>query len=909
MNSFRTGYNERSWAIDLIGHIKGVARTGNRPIKDAGGEQTLRTEGGSLFPDVLLFGDHATAKILQGWELKFPDTSIEDPEFFSNARIKAEALGLDSFLLWNVSSARLFIKDVLKGEYLLAQEWNDLADITSRHAVNGQRARWLSLLNEIIAVLNNMFESGQLEGRPFVEAYRSGGITALIMEHSDLVAEELSHAARRDSALRDDITLWWDQYQAEYGGDTAINVLAKANISNWIGKFLFANILKEKDSRARAVMLIDEGTTPSAALAIFAQLSRDCNFWTIFSDTVGLAEVPSVVWNQLKQLNRFLGELRLGSIDQSQLSLVLESTVEVAVRKLRGQYPTPIELARLLVHICSRNLEMDRILDPCCGSGTIARAAMELKIGTEVAPNVVAGAVYASDQDPQAVQIAAFALAKPDLMHLPLRLFQRDAFTLQPDTLIDYRDPSDGTAFTESLGLFDAIVSNLPFVAQAGRRQYGNAIARVNEVLGSGPVTLPGRSDVAAYLPFSLHSLLNDRGQLGVIITNAWLSTAWGDAFFHLLDRYYHLRTVITSGAGRWFKNSQVVTNILILEKRGRSDVPSAPINFVVLTRPLEEFADEAAVRVAAAQIRRGQTQNDSMTIRAVDPAKMARFRMVGLGGNAQFVNCDWVLDLPLIPLTSLFDVRRGERRGMNALFYPKAGHGIEPDYIRPLAKSFSDFTRLQSSATREAFCCNKSQTELRALGHRGALTWISRFDTAANRTRLAPHAPPGSHWYSMSADEVAKLVMTINYGDRLFVGRLEPPAFADQRLVCLDEKVGTDVELCHALLNSAISMFIIEGMGFGRGLGALDLSSMRIEGFMHMLNPSRISAADKQSIIQAFAPLLGRDILQIADELEQDDRKAFDEAVISAFGVTVSRQQIYDALLALVSIRQAARE
>ena len=41
-------YNERSWAIDLIGHIKIVVSSNNHSIKDAGGEQTVKSEGGSV---------------------------------------------------------------------------------------------------------------------------------------------------------------------------------------------------------------------------------------------------------------------------------------------------------------------------------------------------------------------------------------------------------------------------------------------------------------------------------------------------------------------------------------------------------------------------------------------------------------------------------------------------------------------------------------------------------------------------------------------------------------------------------------------------------------------------------------------------------------------------------------------
>ena len=79
-------------------------------------------------------------------------------------------------------------------------------------------------------------------------------------------------------------------------------------------------------------------------------------------------------------------------------------------------------------------------------------------------------------------------------------------------------------------------------------------------------------------------------------------------------------------------------------------------------------------------------------------------------------------------------------------------------------------------------------------------------------------------HWYEMRADTLTDLVMFIAYGDRLFVGRVDPPAFADQRLVRLDPIREIDIDLMHALLNSTISMFLIEGNGFGRGLGCLGL-------------------------------------------------------------------------------------
>ena len=85
-------YNERSWAIDLISEINSITSTRNLRIKKAGGEYTLSTEKNPLFPDVLLFADSSCQSILQGWELKLPDTPITDNEFIENATKKHSIL-------------------------------------------------------------------------------------------------------------------------------------------------------------------------------------------------------------------------------------------------------------------------------------------------------------------------------------------------------------------------------------------------------------------------------------------------------------------------------------------------------------------------------------------------------------------------------------------------------------------------------------------------------------------------------------------------------------------------------------------------------------------------------------------------------------------------------------------------
>ena len=907
----KANYNERSWAIDLIGHLQGIANAGHQSVRHVSGEQTIAVNGGSMFPDVLLFGDRDAARILQGWELKLPDTSINDAEFFDNAAEKARSLGLDSFVLWNVRYARLYVL-AQDDNFILHTEWDALSDIKTRADVQRHRVRWEAVGAEILQTVNALLASGDLEGRQFIEAYRSGGLTTLVLQNTQLVADAIKAESQKSRELRSQIALWWSRNQQDYDGNDPHLALARANLINWMGKFLFAHVLRERDDRAAIVTGINENIGPEGALETFDVITRACNFWTVFCDAMALRVVPPEAWRQLCEFNRLLGDLRLGAVDQEQLSTVLETSAAVSDRKARGQYTTPAPLANLLVKLCLDDLN-DRILDPCCGSGTIIRAALDMKLHGAVAPAGAASQICGNDLDKPAVQLATFSLTSPLLMRQPLRLFSFDAFTLAPDLAVSFRDPSDGTEHTEALGTFRAIASNLPFVAQEGRATYGNAIQTVNNWLESETgETLPGRADVAAYLPFALYDLLEPGGRMGIIITNAWLGTAWGAAFYERLKDFFELRTVVTSGAGRWFSNADVVTNILVLQKPEIGAEPDHGTEFVVLKQPIDVLTDDDHAQNVAALIDQGMPQEDVLTIQRTNRENIERLRPMGLAGSAQFVGVDWVLDLPLVPARNLLDIRRGERRGWNDLFYPAPNHGIEAEYIAPVLRSSKGLDKLVGRASKDAFTCSRTTAELTKRGDIGALAWIKRFENVRNGKNepltdvLAKTAPLGGHWYEMRADRLTEFVVPMGFGSRLYVGRLDPPAFVDQRLIALNAKDGTDADLLHALLNSTLSLLMIEAIGFGRGLGVLDINKDRIEDALHVLDPAAITADARNKIVGAFKPLTARAILEVADELDQDDRIAFDEIILEAFKVTVAREKIYDSLRALTEIRQS---
>jgi hypothetical protein len=163
-------YNERSWAIDLISHINQIIPDAGI-INRAGGEFSLVGRGQALFPDVLLFGDHGTGHILQGWELKMPDTPIDNVEFYENAKEKAMRLGLSSFLLWNAIDVKLYI--YTNEQFTLCTDFKiDRLPYTSRQDVHDRPDLWKRTTIDIITRLNTFFSTGKLQTILLVFSFR-----------------------------------------------------------------------------------------------------------------------------------------------------------------------------------------------------------------------------------------------------------------------------------------------------------------------------------------------------------------------------------------------------------------------------------------------------------------------------------------------------------------------------------------------------------------------------------------------------------------------------------------------------------------------------------------------------------------------------------------------------------------
>lgn len=915
----RVTYNERSWAIDVISAIEVFLANKSWHFKGAGGESTISNNKKSLFPDILLFKDQTKDIIVQGWELKMPDTQINDAELISNAIKKAQILKRDSFVLWNVKSAVLYVRN---GEnFEIHKSWNDI-NINSRLEVKPNEQLWKELLYEILADLNNFFESGEIPEVTSQEILSIDEVIDVVLENTNNTAETLKAKARTTRQLDAEINLWWNSSSNEYGFTSTqtehkLATLSMVVLTDWVFKIIFAHILKRHFNEAKEIENIERSTSIVDAMEILTSISQRCNFWNIFSPNLGQQYISETAWSELTELNQFLSTVNIEAIEIEILHQLLQSTIATAKRKVAGQFSTPKKLADLLTRLTIDD-KTKIVIDPCCGTGTIIKQAYELKEEYEINSNDILNTIWASDKHSFPIQLSTLSMAKPSNIGKIINVFNSDVIELNQGEAIQFRNPNNGEIVEKEFPIVDYVVSNLPFIKSKEMKVLNPHIVDINDWIKEGAnttETLSGKSDIFAYIPFYLYQFLSENGKIGLILSNAWLGTDYGEIFLELFQKFFKIELVVISGKGKWFDNADVVTTILVASKKDPQTPTSndSEISFCTLNEKLEEIDD---IRTLSDNII-VNVESENLTINRYSIAQINSFEDFGIPWSGYFSNLSWVANVRdrFINTSDIFHFTRGERRGWNPMFYPASGHNIEEEYIKPVLKHLRGTTNLECVTNAEAFCCSRSIEELENLGHSGAIAWIRSFENQRNGTnRPLPEvlAKPNMHWYEMSTENMADFVANVNYDKSLFIAKFENRSFIDQRMIGFsirDEYQEENKTLYLALLNSTASLFFIESFGFGRGLGALDLRATKFERDFKILNPNILSQEQKNQIVELFSPIMQRNRLPLEQELESEDRITFENALMEIYGISEYYEPIKDSLKQLYRIRFAVKD
>lgn len=912
-------YNERSWAIDVITEINLYIHNKSWHFKGAGGESTIKNDSKSLFPDVLLFKDQLKNIILQGWELKMPDTAINDAELISNAIKKAKILKRESFILWNVKSAVLYNR--VDENFQILKTWDDI-EINNRSEVKPNENLWKVFLHQILEDLNAFFEDGDIKDVTTSEILSIDEIIDIVLENTEETAENIKSKLRTNSRLEAKINRWWlvsaNEYGQKYTDKThLIPTLSMVILTDWIFKIVFANILKRHFNEAKRIEEINYETSLNEAIDIIVSISENCNFWNIFSPNLAQELISNNAWIQIIELNQFLSNIDINEIDIEILQELLQNSVASAKRKVAGQFATPKILADLLTRLTISD-KSKIVIDPCCGTGTIIKQAFRLKEEYEINQDEILNSIWASDKHSFPIQLSTLSLTKPEIFGKILNVFNSDVIDLETKKTIEFRNPNNGKIVNKDFPLVDYVVSNLPFIKSKEIKELNENIPKINTWISEQlerEVSLSGKSDIFAYIPFYIHQFLSENGKIGLILSNAWLGTDYGETFLEIFQEFYKIEYVVISGRGKWFDNADVVTTLLIAEKKipNKETNISHKIYFCTIKQKLEEIED---VKFLSEQIILGES-TDLIKINAYSLNEINFFEEIGMPWSAYFSDLYWLADVSekLTNTNLIFDFTRGERRGWNPLFYPAQGHNIEEDYIKPVLKHLRDTTNLECIANKEAFCCSKSIDELEVLNHNGTIAWIRSFENQRNGTnKPLPEvlAKPNMFWYEMKTENMADFVANVNFHNSLFIAKFQNRSFIDQRMIGFsikDDYLEENKDLLLALLNSTLSMFLIESFGFGRGLGALDLRATKFERDFKILNPNLLSENEKIRIVENFEPIKNRVRQPLERELEMEDRINFENILMEIYGIQEHYEQIKSALLQLFRIRFAVKD
>lgn len=908
----QSSYNERSWAIDLISEINSWCKDKELAVKRAGGERTIRTKEGSKFPDVMLFGDDSAGLIIQGWELKFPDTSIHDVELISNAKLKAQALNLNSFLVWNVTTAVLYQIEE-PGSIREVKSWNQLSHIRRREDVEAAKQETFNAVQEIMTDLNDYFSDGVIRASTIVDSFTGSGITNMITANLNSYASALRRHSSLSSEFEDEVNLWWSSAKYEYPDETdKWRVIARNNLIGLLNKFIFAHSLKQFNKAAELVDSVEDGVDPKKGLKIFENISVKADFWNIFNKSMGEEHIPGATWESFISLNELLKEVRIEKVDSTIIHDLLSQLVHRGKRKVAGQFSTPYSLANILARLVVLDPSKN-VLDPFCGTGTIARAAYNLKKDKAIPKPL--DTVWASDKFAFPLKMATLSMTEPENIGKTVKIFREDAFDLNIGQEVLLHDAYTGKAINVSLPKFSYVISNLPFVQQEDAKNLNPAIGEISKFIkkttGDESLMLGSRSDLYAYIPFQLWGLLEDGGRLGIIVSNSWLATAWGEQFFKSVKRFFKIESIIASSAERWFKDAKVVTNILIMQKINRPEERhDQNIKFIALKRRISNFNSDQISELRAHINRSNSSEIDQASIKVCDNKMLAYLEKHNLPKSVCFTDISWLHEAEQhsLRVNELLDVNRGERRGWDALFYPNDPNDIEKEYLKPVLLTPRSAVSYKANPDGRAFCCALSEEELLSRGHSGALNWIKSFKKRTNgngEPLPVVLKRAGMQWYTMLPNTLADFVTAINFGDRLFFSKFDEPTFVNQRLIRLSAKKGKlDLDLVHALLNSVLGIFYLEALGFGRGEGALDLNSTKLQEGMRILNPDLINEADALNIKKAFSEVKTRNILPLEQELLSADRQHFDKITLTAFGLSHIHEDIEKSLLELYRMR-----
>ena len=905
--------NERSEGGELITYMNKLFEQNQWHFKNAVGELSLSSSDVSdnrsktLFPDIIIFNDNSKLRPLMGWELKMPDVSISDQEFYENARDKAERMGTSAFVLWNFQYCRVFYKKENAWSKIPDREYEDFSDIlVDRKFVQENKNLWQKNLIKVLTDLNEDLVNQFYSVAPiefnidiYVETI-SDKLVPITTEYLLGIKDPLLRSKMKDFVKEEQAELMTVDISAlsgSSGSKLAAEAFAKNIIIRWINRIIFCNIIRKNHNILSDVLykFISEQNIIDFKDGINESIFKTDFYSVLHVDDDETLLPDSVIYN-LSEFCNYLWAVDLRKVSGNFISKVLESIIQSTKRQLMGLYTTPVQLAKLLVKLSMRTVEGD-FADFTVGSGTIVRAMInELKEFNSIKD--IHNHVWASDKYLYPLQIANLNMTTSDSLDLKNIIFRHNALTLKYNESIDITNPSTGTIEHLKVPKFSAIMSNLPFVSS------NNMSTDDKKILSKRK--LNGKYDLYQGIILHYKSLLenNDNSRIGVITSNSWFKNQKKSSFFEKLYDNFDVKQIIYSNEARWFNNAKVVATILILGPKTSQpyEVQFIGLNVDIRKKSVNYISD------LADKILIGR-QSDDYEVNSYKPDEVISFLNTGLCLEALFDDLSWFRDIIdrniLVSLTSICDIRRGSRTGADKIFITN-GLQTDPKDSHPFIKTLKNISSYEIELTNQYFFyTDLSIKQLEEKNHDKTINYIESISQSDAAKRMKEKH--GEGWYiAEDAPKYGDFVTSINPNQRLFWSGFKNKTALNQRVIAasLKDKYIDDKELIQALLNSVISLFILCGSGFARAEGVTDITKEGLEK-LKILNPELLDHKDKIAILSLWKNVKSKGVTDIQKQLKDSDWIQFNKNILKAFGLNTSLySDVSNGIITLVNRR-----
>ncbi len=935
--------NERAWAGQIISWIKQAINDGTTLFQDATNDEGLKVASGKTkFPDVLLFTDKVSGIVFNGWELKFPDTPADDSEMLENALEKAERLKSNSFVTWNGTQAIIWkINDdnySLSGleklkVYPKEKDITNRNDLADRNNYNKHETKLQKRLNEILHDLGQLYKNGQLKNAINISSNIVEAVTQTALHFIPQLKNEINELKGDDNTFRTEFNQWkiiesatlkiLSTSSRRVENIEPEEVLAKFTYYKLIGKVLFYLTLSENLSGKVSKLELKNEKQVQKQLNDFFNQAKKIDYQAVFeSDFTDKIPFNETINELLFRLVAVFNEFDFKVLPTEVIGYILENLVPQEEKQKFGQYFTSETLANLVTFsaIKSRN---DIVIDPTSGTGTFLNSFYNtLQFFGNKNHQQILNQIWGNDISHFPATLSVISLYKQkvdDTANFP-RIIRKDFFSITPSQTIAIPDNKDIDKINQiPIPKFDAVISNFPFIQQEDipneilNTQFESEFAKTQTAfLNGNKFDINGKSDYYIYCFYNSLKFLKDNGILSAITSNAWLGKNYGLQFKKFLLDNFHIKYVVKSNAEHWFKDSKVSTIFITLEKGASKE----PTKFITVNekletlfkdnylQPFEDFYTEVdncnnpknANWEADNQFQNVFHKTDgTITVSIVEQSHLVNSLASQENWGTYFVSQNplSVFAKKLInPFPSIYDTGRGTRTGWDEMHIISNDENkslkIEKEFLLPILKTSQELKTIAYSNKSEynLFVCNEDEKTLKAK-YPNAYKHIKKFETTTNKTGIAlPEVLKmrKPFWYSLKPEEAANIFISINPDKRLFFSFSKSPLYLNQRLVAIRVKK-KDVEIVSALLNSIVSLLIVELNGVSRNLGALDLNADFFKTKMKIFDPSLLNDKQKENILAKFEMLSKRQIQDYENEYKQKDRIAFDEEVLKSFG------------------------